>query len=396
MTTPLGSDVQLPGATNDKAGSAAIRPALTVFPTDQLSSLPRGSVIDEGGRRLQVVRHGTFQISATDGSVTFTPWTGLTGTVAVRYRISDAAGATDDGLLTVVVTAGGTGDDAFTFEGVKLSVDLLANDFPGRNADGTAGTIDRTSARFPDQDSDQGVTISADRRTLTYPRVGVLTLDDKGVLTFDPTSAPPGTAVTIAYTARDNTKAADGTVEHHSYSGFVRLGVDRNEVSTTDDVSTTPFNTSVTLPGSLNDKDSNPNVPIRPDFSRFWSSDADLGPGDYLSPDNRLVYWAGKGTFSINPDGSVLFVPTPGFAGRSGAELLVSDAEGNRSQEEIIVTVEPGPRAVPDIATARQNVTKRFFVLANDSPGTSADGRPGAIDPTSVRFNADGQPNAAV
>lgn len=365
-----------------------------MFPTDQLSSLPNGSRIYDSGRTLEVNHHGTFTISATDGSVTFQPWTGLTGDVSARYRITDANGTTADGRLSVVVTAGTTvSDDAFAYQGVPLSVDLLTNDVPGRNADGTPGTIDRTSARFPDQPSGTGtVTISADRRTLTYSGLGVLTLDDRGVLTFapDPVSGHVSAQGFVSYTAQDTTKGAGGAVEHHTYYGSIRLGIDANYPIPTNDQATATFNTSVTLPGSLNDTNTNPKLTFLTQDAHFlYEGEYGLGPGDYESPDGRVLHWAGKGTFSINADGSVLFEPTPGFVGRTGATMYVYDSQSTREQESLDVTVRPGPTATADTVPVKQNVTTTFSLLANDVPGIDAHGTPGTMDPTSVRFTDD-------
>ncbi|MGI3782522.1 MAG: Ig-like domain-containing protein, partial [Janthinobacterium lividum] len=220
-TVPAGSSGTLAGATNDRSGSAALRPALTVFPTE---GQPSKSVVSNGGRKIDVVGHGTFVVNPGDGSVTFTGWTGLSGDVSVRYRIVDTAGATDDGTLSVVVTAGGQLEDVQTGAGAEVPVvDLLANDTPGRNADGTLGTLDRGSVRF-DSDQLSDVTVSDDGRTVTalafggVAPVGVATIDDHGLLTFRASSSSPDSSEStdVYYTARDTTVAADGTRQHHS------------------------------------------------------------------------------------------------------------------------------------------------------------------------------------
>jgi CshA-type fibril repeat protein len=394
-TTQLGRNLTLPGAKNDVAGSAAIVPTRTVFPTDQLGSLPSGSRIYNSGRTLEVNHHGTFTVDPADGSVTFQPWTGLTGDVSARYRVTDANGATADGRLAVTVTAGPSSHDAFAFAGVPVTVNLLDSDVPGRNADGTPGGIDRTSARFPDQASgDRPITVSADRLTLTWADVGVFTLDGRGNLTFDPDPAfgPYSVTQSLGYTARDSTRAADGSWQHHSYTGGVRIGVNPNYVITKDDRTVTPFGTTVTLPGSLNDSNTNPELGFQPEDSRFLSF-GQPGPGDYQSPDGRIRHYAGKGTFTIQDDGSVLFEPTPGYAGRTGVDLLVYNTEGDRGQETVEVTVQPGPTSVADTPTVKQDVTTTFSVLGNDVPGTRADGTPGAMDPTSVRFTDESYTN---
>ncbi len=392
-TVPLGTDAELPGATNDQAGAAPILPALTAFPADQVAALPQGSKLSEDGKTLQVAGHGTFSVNR-DGSVTFTPWTGRTGDVSVRYRITDRDGATADARLSVVVTAGGLYDDVFTYQDVDLSVDVLANDTPGRNADGSPGRIDRSSAQFPDQSGfDGGVTISPDRRTLVYPHVGVLTLSSTGVLTFDPdpSVSSPGTVATIVYTARDTTTGPDGKPEHHTYAAVVYLGAYPNSVLPKDDAAGTPFNASVTLPGTTNDSDTNPRFTIDPVASGFRAILDPLPPGS----DRHHLHYPGRGSWTINADGTVRYVPPRGFVGQDGAYFYAVDSAGNSNQESLTVTVEPGPSARPDTATVRQDETTAISVLGNDVPGRGADGKRGSMDPTFVRFPLAGQPAGA-
>ena len=392
-TVPAGLQVRLAGATNDKVGSAALVPGATAFPADQLASLPQGSTVSGDGRTIQVNGHGTFQVDAHDGSVTFTGWTGRSGDASVRYRITDGNGATADGRLSVVVTAGGGRDDLFTHQDVPLSVDVLANDTPGRNADGTAGTIDRGSARFPDQSGSHDVTISPDRRTLTDPGVGVLTFSSTGILTFDPdpSLSSPGTVDVLVYSAQDTTTGPGGAVEHHTYEAALYLGAYPNSVLPKDDAVATPFNASVTLPGTTNDSDTNPKLTLDPAASEFRAILDPLPPGS----DRHHLHYPGRGSWTINDDGTVGYVPPRGFVGQDGAYFYAVDSAGNADQEGLTVTVEPGPAAKPDAATVRQNVTTPVAVLDNDVPGKGADGKRGSMDPTFVRFPVDGQPSGA-
>ena len=397
VSSPVGSRARLAGATNDRPGAAVLSPRLTVFPTDQLSSLPGGSSISADGRTLAVNHHGTFTIYPGDGSISFTPWTSITGPVSARYRITDAAGATDDGLLSVEVTAGGAYDGAEVYRGNRLSgVDVLANDTPGRNADGTAGTLDRGSVRFADSQRDPGVTVSDDHHTLRESGLGVLTLDDAGVLTFYAYSADRDYTSDgeVTYTAQDTTRSAGGTTEHHSYLATIDLRAYPSTVFPKDDRLATPFNASITLPGTVNDHDSDPARVFRPGLSRFWRGSVD--PGDVLSTDQRTLRRTGHGTWTINADGTVSFVPVRSFVGTDRVVMFVFDDFDHRGDENLAVTVEPGPEAVADTATTAQDVTTSVAVLANDTPGRNADGTAGSMDATYVRFPADGQPVGAV
>lgn len=401
-TVPVGQAVRLAGATNDHAGSAAIQPGLTVFPAD---GQPTGSSVSDGGRTLQVAKHGTFTVNTGDGSVDFHAWSGFTGDVAVRYRITDAVGATDDGLLSVEVTANGTRDYVLADFGTEIPVtDVLANDVPGRNADGTPGTLDRGSVRF-DPEEIWGAVVSDDGRKATITAlgtsipIGVATLDDRGLVTWRayPSSSDWGIWGPVDYIARDTTVAADGTVEHHSYTTELDLAGNPNtnpyRVRTTDDHAATPFNASVTVPVLANDHPYSATATLRPELTVFEVGD--LGRDDFLSPDRRKIRYPGRGTWIINTDGTVTYIPPRGFVGKDAVELRVTDDSQEDGLEELVVTVEPGPTAKADTATTAQGTTTSVAVLGNDTPGKDADGTAGSMDATFVRFPTDGQPTDA-
>lgn len=392
-TVGLGSSVTLAGARNDQAGSAALVPARTVLLSD------KGSTLSADGRTLQVNGHGSF-VASSDGSIAFTPWHGLTGSVSARYRITDAGGATAEGRLSVVVTAGGYRDELETFQDVDASVDPLANDVPGRNADGTPGVLDRASVRFSPPDPYGNATVSADQRTITYPTVGVLTIDaSTGVVTLDPDASYVSDccSIDVRYTGQDTTVAEDGTTQHHSFVAILIFRVDPNRPLVTNSFVTTPFNASVLMAGVTDDKPSNPRLPLRPELAFFDIDPSNIQPGSSLSQDKRTFRWVGYGTWSVNPDGSVVFAPVAGFVGEISLDLTVLDAAGNRANDYLHVVVQPGPAAKPDTVTTAQNVTTAVAVLGNDVAGKNADAKNtrGSMDPTFVRFPPDGQPTGA-
>ena len=214
---------RIPYAANDVAGSAPLRLDLSGFPSDQLASLPAGSSIYANGQHLDVGGGGPGLLMRSDGTIEVHPV--QTGRWTVRYRIVDANKATSEASVTVVVTAGGVGEEIDTVQGRAVTADVLANDKPGRNADGTLGSIDRTSLRFPAQQS-RPVTVSADGLTLTAAGVGVFTASPTtGLLTFTPDFAYVGNSGYVDYTARDTTRAADGSTEHHAYTASIQWSV---------------------------------------------------------------------------------------------------------------------------------------------------------------------------
>lgn len=219
----VSSGGRLPYAANDLPGSAPLRLDRSGFPADQLASLPAGSSISSNGSTLAFGKGGPGLVMRSDGTIEVHPL--QTGRWTARYRIVDSNGATAQASFTVVVTAGGIGNDVETVQGRPVTVDVLADDRPGRNADGTLGSIDRGSLRFPTQQT-LPVTVSADGLTLTDPGVGVFSSDPlQGLLTFTPDLTYVGNSGSIVYSARDTTRAADGGVLHHGYTATIQWGV---------------------------------------------------------------------------------------------------------------------------------------------------------------------------
>ncbi|GAB2567343.1 DUF7507 domain-containing protein [Microlunatus antarcticus] len=222
----LGSpQIVLPGSHDDVAGSAFIQPSLTAFPTDQLASLPPGSSVTY--YRIVDAGFGTWSIGDADGRITFRP-TGVTGTRTVRYRVVDGNERTDEGTATVTVSAvaGARSDVVATVEGASATVDVLANDVPSRDADGSPGAVDRTSVRWLESETSPGI-VSRDGLVVTVPGVGVFTIGaTTGLVTFVPEAGyvTPDDG-TLTYTAQDTTRASDARVVHHEISSTVRWRV---------------------------------------------------------------------------------------------------------------------------------------------------------------------------
>jgi VCBS repeat-containing protein len=104
-----------------------------------------------------------------------------------------------------------------------------------------------------------------------------------------------------------------------------------------------------------------------------------------------------NGQVTINPDGSLRYVPNPNFNGTDTVTYTISDGRGGSSTATVtinVTAVNDGPVALPDVATTPEDTPITVAVLGNDS---DPDGDPltvtGAIvDPTrgTVVVNPDG------
>ncbi|WP_347250360.1 retention module-containing protein, partial [Zoogloea sp.] len=107
-----------------------------------------------------------------------------------------------------------------------------------------------------------------------------------------------------------------------------------------------------------------------------------------------------NGQVTINPDGSLRYVPNPDFNGPDTVTYTISDGKGGTSTATVtinVAAVNDGPVAQPDLATTPEDTPVTVVVLGNDS---DPDGDPltvtgATVDPTrgSVTVNPDGTLN---
>jgi Ca2+-binding RTX toxin-like protein len=264
-------------------------------PNDATSTLiisgatsPNGTIVDNG-----------------DGTVLFTPTAGFEGAAIIEYTVSDPDGNSDTGQA--VVTVG----DATPVDGDPTA----APDFATTPVD-TAVPIDVRGNDFDGEDFPSELTISAPTTD-----DGTVAITGDGELTYTPSLGFEGVA-TLNYTLTDT----DGNTD----IGVVTVTVgDGNAAPTAvDDTATTPASTlleDIDVLGNDTDPEDDP-----------------LRVVSATSPD---------GTATVNPDGTLNFLPTDGFTGPATITYVISDRpEGDPSAETatgtVVVTVptDPGGR----------------------------------------------------
>jgi uncharacterized repeat protein (TIGR01451 family) len=365
--TPFNTPVTLPALTDDTPGTTSpLVPGATVFTS---------AAATNGGKTL-TTPEGTWQVNP-NGSVTFTPATGYTGTTPpVEYQITDADGGTDTADLVVTVRPGpsATPDTDTTPQDIDVTVDPLANDTPGLLADGSAGSWDETSVVFPTGPNPG--TVSNGGKTLTVPGEGVYTIDPvTGEVTFDPEPQFTGVATPVTYQVTDS--------NDNDVRSTITITVTPIVPVANDDTAGTPFNTPVTLPAVTDDDAGDVTAPLVPDATVFTSPDATNGGKTLVTP---------EGTWQVNADGTVTFTPAPGYTGTTPAvEYEITDENGTTDTAMLTVTVRPGPTAQPDTGTTPHDTNVTVPLLPNDTPGQQPDGTPGSWDPSTVVFTS---PNA--
>ena len=218
--------------------------------------------------------NGTAVINA-NGSITFTPANGFSGTETFTYSVSDGNGGTASAAVNVIINALNSApqaynDSASTSEATAVTLNVLAND---TDADGDSLTVTGTS----------GVNGSA-------------AINANGSITFTPVSGFSGTE-TFNYSVSDGnggTASATVTVTVSS-SNSAPVAISDTAITT---------GSAVTIAVLSND------------------SDAD---GDSLSIIS--VAEGGKGSVNINADGTLTFTPARNFKSTDSFSYTVTDGQ---------------------------------------------------------------------
>lgn len=253
-----------------------------------------------------------------DGTIKFTPNPNFNGATTVTYVISDGKGGTATATITLTVTAVNdppvaNPDSAVTNEDTAVIISVLPND---TDIDGNPLTV--TSATAAN---------------------GTVVINGDNSITYTPRANFNGTD-TITYTISDGQGGFDTTIVRVTVNSVNDVPVANN------DVTTTPEDTSVTIPVRAND------------------SDADGNPLTVTSATSP------NGTVLINADGTITFTPNANFSGPTTITYTVSDGNGGMATATVAVTVTPvndAPLAANDVAATREDMPVTIAVLANDS-----------------------------
>ncbi|WP_159478263.1 Ig-like domain-containing protein [Dyadobacter sp. 3J3] len=348
-TTPAGTPVTLTATTNDTPGSAAIDPA-SVKLIDPATNTPVTSVT--------VPNQGTYTVNP-NGTVTFTPVAGFTGTATpVSYTETDVNGlVSNPATITITVTATpptAIADVATTPAGTPVTLTATTNDTPGSAA------IDPASVKLIDPATNTPVT------SVTVPNQGTYTVNPNGTVTFTPVAGFTGTATPVSYTETD----VNGLV---SNPATITITVTATPPTAIADVATTPAGTPVTLTATTNDTPGS--AAIDPASVKLIDPATNTPVTSVTVPN--------QGTYTVNPNGTVTFTPVAGFTGTatpvSYTETDVNGLVSNPATITITVTATP-PVANNDSGTSQNGAPVDITVLTNDTPGSSP------LDPTTVKL----------
>jgi hypothetical protein len=365
-TTPTNTPVNVDVLANDPSG-----PSLSVTET---TNGDRGVVTIED-----------------DGTVTYTPDPGFSGTDTFTYTACDDAEQCVTQSVTVTVTPVGADDTATTPGEAPVNVDVLANDPSGPSlevtevTDGANGTVvieddgtvtytaepgfsgtdtfTYTACDDADQCVTQSVTVTvtpvgADD-TATTPGEAPVNVD---VLANDPSG--PSLEVTEVTDGANGTVVIedDGTVTYTAEPGFSGTDTFTYTACDVEDQCVTQSVTVTVTPVGADDTASTPtNTPVNVDVLANDPS----GP----SLEVTEVTDGANGTVVIEDDGTVTYTPETGFSGIDTFTYTATDGDGQTITQTVTVTVTPV--GTDDTATTSGETPVNVDVLENDPSGPS-------------------------
>lgn len=351
QSTATAEYVELPVANDDEADTAYNKPVTLPAVTDdtpgRTSPLVPGATVftsadaTNGGKTLATAE-GTWQVN-NDGTVTFTPVDGFTGTTEpVEYQITDDDGSTDTADLVVTVQPGPAAapDTGTTPQNVNVTVDPLANDTPGKLANGSAGSWDEASVVFP-SGANAG-TVSDAGKTLTVPGEGIYTIDPAtGEVTFDPEPQFTGAATAVTYEVTDSNGNAVRSTITITVTPIV-VTPPLPGPTALPDTATTPHDTPVTVSVMTNDTPGQQ----AGGTPGSWDATTVVFTSPNATNGGRTLQVPGEGVYTIDPvTGAITFDPEPGFSGQATpVSYQVTDINGDTARSTLTITVRP---AVP-------------------------------------------------
>ncbi|WP_433303609.1 Ig-like domain-containing protein [Actinoplanes sp. CA-030573] len=258
--------------------------------------------------------HGVVTRDPT-GRITYLPDVAFSGTDSFAYTVDDGNGGTDTATVTVTVANGlavARGDSVTGIGGAPVAIDILANDDPDPNGDPLTVAID------------------------VAPGHGGATVGPGGRVTYTPAAHFFGVD-TFHYTLDDGS--------HTLVGATVTVTVVNVAPAARPDSVSTDTNVAVVVPVLANDDDAN-GEPVT-----LTAVDA-----------------AAHGTATANGDGTVTYVPAPGFSGTDAFGYSIKDPGGLADSATVTIVVRNAPpTAADDTFAVRPAMPDNLAVLANDS-----------------------------
>jgi gliding motility-associated-like protein len=266
---------------------------------------------------------GTYVVNNT-GVVTYTPTNNFTGVAALNYTVNDNTGATSN-QATINITVQNVNsppvavnDNGATSQNSAATINVVANDTD------SDGVIDAAKV-------DLNTTTAGIQNTNSTTQ-GTFSVNNIGIVTYTPAKDFTGSA-TLNYTVTDNNAAPSNVAS-------ITIAVQPvNAPVANEDILTTKTNVAIDINVLANDRDADGTID---------PSTVDLNT---VTAGVQTTAATPEGTFTVNSEGVVHFVPRADLFGRAAVKYMVKDNKGVLSNAaNVIVTIEEVPDAAPEIS----------------------------------------------
>jgi CshA-type fibril repeat protein len=312
------------------------------------------------GTTVNIPNEGVFTLNPTTGVVTFVASSTITpGTkTPITYRVTDVTGQTATSTLTPIVppppdVKNDVNTDAYDTNQV---ISILTNDLASSSSESfVASTVKLCSTgQTPNNCTATSVTITGE---------GTYTVNANGTVTFDPLPTFTGTVKTsVTYQVTDTTGQTD-------FATITPTVLPPPAPTATDDFSVGPYNTSQTLVPISNDTPGADGAPLKIEPIKLCTA-----AETPVNCSATTVSVAGEGTYTVKPDGGVMFTPLPTFTKTATPVLYQTQDLLGRF---VFATLNPAVMPPPppdindDLQTTAYDINQTYSPLVNDAPGVN-------------------------
>ena len=376
VTLNYGAPNTPPEASDDEYTAAAGQ----ILQVDSAEGVLANDVAPDGDELTASVVSGVSNGTLTlndDGSFTYGPETGFTGTDQFTYEVSDGRGGTDQATATIEVQPQQSPEVAipFTVEADTSTRELTM----GLDPDATPGIDpifgEEEQPPLPPSEVFDARWIDDDVPASGFGE-GLLTDIRPGGAGFTGTkvhevNVQPGGAADSVTFSWALPQGVDGRLEDVVTEGeqvSVPMDGDGTFTLTNLDISTLTVTLNYGPPQASNDEYTTvegSTLSVTNPLNGVLANDSDPN-GDALSA--SLVSEPSEGTLSLNPNGTFEYTPDAGFAGTDTFEYEASDGNGGIDEATVSITVAPADNN-PPVATADSFGTEEGQELTVEAPG---------------------------
>ena len=312
---------------------------------------------------LTIAGQGTYTVNTTTGVVTFDPIRTFTGTATpVSYQATDTLGQYVTSTITATVNAPpaptASDETKSTLQGQPVAFTTIT----GTSGLASGVELQTSGANVTCLFTPGTTTCDADN-VVAIAGAGTYTLNAAtGVVTFAPAiGALDGSQPSITYRVTD----AIGQTATGQLTPVLAPAPDAD-----DDTSIGNWNTPQVISVLTNDDPGAPSAPLVASSVKLCNpstSPPQTAPNCTLTS----LTIAGQGTYTVNGDGTVTFIPLSTFSGvATSVTYQVSDSLGQAASAIITVTVRTPPDAVNDTSSGLYDVNQAISPLGNDVNGS--------------------------